>query len=61
MGRQGRRVACAGSGLKRGASACVVRRTPRPQPAGMDGYFKIKQGDSGINDKMYGCRPDLAA
>jgi len=26
---------------------------------GMSGYFKIKQGDSGINDQMYGCLPDL--
>ena len=25
---------------------------------GMKGYFKIKQGDSGINNDLYGCTPD---
>jgi hypothetical protein len=24
----------------------------------MAGFFKIKQGDSGINQQMYGCTPD---
>lgn len=26
---------------------------------GMSGFFKIKQGDSGINQQMYGCTPDV--
>lgn len=28
---------------------------------GMTGFFKIKQGDSGINQQVYGCTPNLAA
>jgi C1A family cysteine protease len=27
---------------------------------GMDGYFKIKQGDCGIDDAMYGCEPSTS-
>lgn len=27
---------------------------------GMQGFFKIKQGDSGINQQMYGCTPSVA-
>ena len=26
---------------------------------GMEGFFKIKQGDSGIDDQTFGCTPDL--
>ena len=26
---------------------------------GMNGYFKIKQGDCGINDQVYACTPDV--
>lgn len=26
---------------------------------GMSGYFKIKQGDCGINDQMFACTPDV--
>jgi len=28
---------------------------------GMSGFFKIKQGDCGINDQMFGCTPDVAS
>jgi cathepsin B len=28
---------------------------------GESGYFKIKQGDCGINDQMYACTPDLTS
>jgi len=28
---------------------------------GESGYFKIKQGDCGINDQMYACSPDLTS
>ena len=28
---------------------------------GMTGFFKIKQGDCGINQQMYGCTPNVAA
>ncbi len=28
---------------------------------GMSGFFKIKQGDCGINQQMYGCKPLVAA
>ena len=28
---------------------------------GEKGFFRIKQGDSGINQQMFGCTPDLAA
>ena len=28
---------------------------------GMFGFFKIKQGDCGINNQMYTCKPSLAA
>ena len=28
---------------------------------GIDGFFKIRQGDSGINQQIYGCTPNLAS
>lgn len=28
---------------------------------GMSGFFKIKQGDSGINQQMYACTPSITA
>lgn len=28
---------------------------------GMDGFFKIKQGDCGINDQVYACTPNVAS
>jgi len=26
---------------------------------GLSGFFKIKQGDSGINQQMYACKPNI--
>ena len=39
----------------------LTQTPPPPLLAGNQGFFKIKQGDSGIEKEVYSCVPDLSA